>query len=153
MGEVVETTGLWIQHLKEAARDRVGRRDVMWSESSPGDLCVPMEQGNKVCVMLREFFAVLPEISTRIVFRSQQGMLQENHHPTLFRQCRFYISTVHYCNFASWHNWFHNCFRPPSLCCCFCSAIYSKMWVSIFRKFPENIKHFGWENFIYWILF
>jgi len=43
MGEVVETTGLLLQDLKEEVRDRVDGE--MWSESSLGDFCVPIEQG------------------------------------------------------------------------------------------------------------
>jgi len=46
MDKVVETTGLRLQQLKEAARDRVGWRDVV--KSSPEDVCILMEQGDKV---------------------------------------------------------------------------------------------------------
>jgi len=47
MDEVMETTGLRLQQLKEAARDRVGYGK-MWAESSKGDVCVMIEQGDKV---------------------------------------------------------------------------------------------------------
>jgi len=51
MDEVVQTMGLRFEQLKESVRDRMGSGD-MWSESSPGDVCVPAEQSDKVLTSL-----------------------------------------------------------------------------------------------------
>jgi len=50
MDEVMETTGLRLQQLKEAARETgwVGRRWKNVVKSSPGGVCFLMEQGDAI---------------------------------------------------------------------------------------------------------